>query len=322
MSVPLSSPVDPTPRNGVTPAVAWLIAANVGIYFLQVALFGAENVANWFSLSSETFPGQWWAIATYMFVHANLLHIATNMFTLWMFGPRIERVFGTRSFTYFYFWCGLGGAIFQLLFVRNSAVIGASGAVVGVVLAYALRWPTEEVYLFGVIPMQTRWLAIWMLAVNVGMALATMTGYSNSTTAWMTHVGGLAFAWLYLNAPLIPSLERIHRHVSTVPDTSDPHPIPRIPRSHRHTEEGGERQTESITGTETPHTVDEVLAQSNALITHQPSPTTIMPTAPKAPEHADAINTLLDKISRHGIDSLTPIERQLLEDVSRRLRNS
>jgi len=320
MSAPPYSTVDPTPSNGVTPAVAWLIAANVGIYFLQVALFGAENVANWFALSSQTFPSQWWTIGTYMFVHANLLHIATNMLTLWMFGPRIERLFGTRSFTYFYFWCGLGGAIFQLLFIRNSAVIGASGAVVGVVLAYALRWPNEEVYLFGAIPMQTRWLAIWMIAVNAGMALATMTGYSNSTTAWMTHVGGLAFAWLYLNAPLVPSLERIRRHVSTVPDNPDPNPIPRIPRSHRHTGDSIEREGETITGT--PHTVEEVLAQSNALITHQPSPTVMPPTTPKEPEHADAVNALLDKISRHGMDSLTPAERRLLEDVSRRLRNS
>ena len=92
----------------------------------------------------------------------------------------------------------MGGAVFHLLFTHSDAVVGASGAVVGVMLAYALRWPDEEIYLFGVIPMKARWLAVWMIAVNAGMALADMTGYVDSITAWMTHVGGLAFACGYI----------------------------------------------------------------------------------------------------------------------------
>jgi membrane associated rhomboid family serine protease len=310
MSAPQYSPIDSTPRHGVTPAVAWLIAVNVGVYFLQVSMFGDETIAAWFALTSDTFPNHWWAVGTYMFVHANLVHLATNMVMLWMFGPRLEQVFGTRHFAYFYLWCGLGGAIFQLLFVRSGGVIGASGAVVGVVLAYALRWADDEVYLLGVIPMKARWLAIWTIAVNVGMALATMTGYTSSTTAWVTHVGGLAFAWLYLHAPLGPSLERIRRHVATVPDDSDPHPIPKTRRSPRH--RGGDGGD--------PQTTDEVVAQSNALVARRPS-TAIIPIL-KAREDVADVNALLDKISRHGIQSLTPSERQLLEDVSRRLRKS
>ena len=302
-------------RNGITPAVAWLLAANVGVYFLQVTLFGSENVSDWFALASETFPSHWWAVFTYMFVHAGLMHLGANMVTLWMFGPRVERLFGTRSFTHFYFWCGLGGAVFQLLFVRNGGVIGASGAVVGVVLAYALRWPDDDVYLFAMIPMKTRWLAIWTIAINVGMALATLTGYTNSSTAWMTHVGGLVFAWLYLNAPLGPSLERIRRHVTMVPDDPDPHPIPKLRRRRRH--ESDELEDEESGGG---MTVEEIVAQSNALAMRQPSATVV--SVPKAPEPAENVNTLLDKISRHGLQSLTPHERQLLEEFSRRLRNS
>jgi membrane associated rhomboid family serine protease len=139
------------PRTGITPAVQWLIVANVGVYFLQLAIFGGDSIAAWFALTGDAFPSHWWKIGTYMFVHAGIMHLAANMFMLWMFGPRVEHVFGTRNFSYFYIWSGVGGAIFHLLFVQNGLVIGASGAVVGVILAYALRWPDEEVYLLGVI---------------------------------------------------------------------------------------------------------------------------------------------------------------------------
>ena len=297
-----------TPYRRVTPAVGWLIAVNVGVYFLQlVTFFGADSVTEWFALSPLTFPQHWWAVGTYMFVHAGLIHVATNMIMLWMFGPRVEHAFGTRSFTYFYLWCGLGGAVFHLLFTHEGAVVGASGAVVGVVLAYALRWADEEVYLLGVMPMKARWLAIWTIAINVGMALANMTGYTNSTTAWMAHVGGLAFAWLYLHAPTVSSLDRIRRHVAAVPDEPEPRPIPKASRQKRHEEP--------------PPTADEAVARSNALVKRRPASIVSMLTSQPHPP-ADDVNALLDKISREGIQSLTPAERQLLDDVSRRLRSS
>ena len=111
-----------------------------------------------------------------MFVHAWLAHIAFNMLTLWMFGPRLEHVWGTRSFLQFYIWCGLGGAIAHLIFAQHTAVIGASGAISGVLVAYALRWPDEEVYLFGVIPMKSRWLIAAMIGMNIIFASVAELG--------------------------------------------------------------------------------------------------------------------------------------------------
>jgi len=89
----------------LTPAVQWLIAANVGIYFLQLTLFGASGVFNALGLSGDRFPGTWWTLVTYMFVHGGLLHLAFNMLALWMFGPRIENLWGAKGFLYFYLWC-------------------------------------------------------------------------------------------------------------------------------------------------------------------------------------------------------------------------
>ncbi len=290
---------------GVTPAVRWLLAVNVGVYFLQLVLFGSDNVAGWLGLAPEDFPGKWWTVGTYMFVHAGLMHLGLNMLMLWMFGPRMEREFGTRSFTYFYLWCGLGGAVFHLLFVQRGLVVGASGAVVGVVLSYALRWPDEDVYLFGVMPMRARWLAVWMIAWNVGMAIADMTGFSRSGTAWMAHVGGLVFAWLYINAPKSSSLEKIRRHVSTVPDETEVRPIP--PRGQR------ARKRESMPA------ADEAVARSHSIHKKRPIPVDAVATQPRR-RRSDDIDALLDKISKEGIGSLTAEERLLLEDVSRRLR--
>ena len=99
----------------MTPAVQWLIAANVGVFFLQVTLFGGNSVFAALGLDPSRFPAEWWTIVTYMFVHGGLWHIAFNMLSLWMFGPRIESLWGARSFIYFYLWCGIGGAVFQLL---------------------------------------------------------------------------------------------------------------------------------------------------------------------------------------------------------------
>lgn len=293
-------------QRGVTPAVRWLLAGSIGLYFLQLTLFGTGNVSDLLALSDSTFPDQWWTPLSYMFVHASLLHLALNMFTLWMFGPRLERAWSTRSFTYFYIWCGLGGAVFHLLFARGSAVVGASAAIVGVVLAYALRWPDDELYLFGVLPVKARWLALWLIAVNVGMALASVAGLGGgSTTAWVAHAGGLAFAWLYLHAPSGASLERIRQQVSTIPDESDTRPIPRVQRARRR-----EKPEESS---------DEVVARSNAVVQRRPTLPAVIAPVLRHPPDTDA---LLDKISHHGLDSLTREERRALEEASRRMRGS
>lgn len=292
--------------GGITPVVGWLVALNVAVYFLQLASpVGARDMAAWLGLWSDQFPAHWWAVGTYMFVHAGFAHMATNMIMLWMFGPRVETSFGGRSFLYFYLWCGLGGAVFHLLFVQHGSVVGASAAVVGVIIAYALRWPDDDVYVLGIWPMRVRWLAVFTIALNVGMALADVTGLATSSTAWMAHVGGLAFAWLFLHAPTSSSLDRIRRHVSTVPDETTPQPIPKVQRPKRR---------------DVPQGADEAVARSNAIVKRRPAQP-VLP-SPKAEKPAPAdVDALLDKISREGMESLTSAERQLLEEISRRMRN-
>jgi membrane associated rhomboid family serine protease len=286
----------------ITRAVQWLLALNVGIYFLQLTLFSQESIYSALALNPASFPRNWWTVVTYMFVHAWLAHLAFNMFTLWMFGPRLEQIWGTRTFVQFYLWCGIGGALAHLIFAQHTAVIGASGAISGVLVAYALRWPDEEVYLFGVIPMKSRWLIAAMIGMNIIFALSPGSGID-----WTAHVGGMAFGWLFLKLSSLGGLTRVRGWVSAVPDESEdmPRAVPRNRSPMRDQARG----------------VDEVVARSNAVVLRESKPLQHAPRQESPKEYAARVNRVLDKISQHGMNSLTREEKRLLEEMSRKLRD-
>lgn len=299
-----------TSQPRMTPAVQWLIAANVGVYFLQLTLFGSNNVFGALGLDPARFPATWWTIVTYMFVHAGLLHISFNMLTLWMFGPRIEEVWGAKQFVYFYLWCGIGGGIAHLLLEGSAGLVGASAAIMGVLLAYALRWPDEDVYLFGVIRMKTRWLVLWLVVINLAMGISTAKG--GSGIGWFAHIGGLAFGWVFLRVSAFGGLDNFRKWVSPVPD--EPEDVFRaLPRPRAKPRDRGERS----------EPIDEIVAKSNA-IAARPVRSAILPraTSNSPGNPAERLNIVLDKISKHGIESLTSEEVRLLEEMSRKLRGN
>lgn len=298
----MSELYEATESPRMTRAVQWLLALNIGVYFLQLTLFSSDAVFSSLALNPARFPGSWWTIVTYMFVHSWLAHLAFNMFTLWMFAPRLEHAWGTRAFVQFYLWCGAGGAVAHLLFARDSAVIGASGAISGVLVAYALHWPDDEVYLFGVIPMKSRWLIAAMIGMNIIFALSPSSGID-----WTAHVGGMGFGWLFLKLYSLGGLDRVRGWVSSVPDESEemPRAVPRTRSSMRDRGRG----------------VDEVVARSNAVVLRESKPLQHVPKQETPKEYAARVNLVLDKISQQGIESLTGDERRLLEDMSRKLRD-
>jgi membrane associated rhomboid family serine protease len=286
----------------MTRAVQWLLALNIGIYFLQLTLFGSDAVYSALALDPARFPATWWTVVSYMFVHAWLAHLAFNMFTLWMFGPRLEHEWGTSAFVKLYLWAGIGGAIAHLLFAQHSAVIGASGAISGVLVVYALRWPDEEVYLFGVIPMKSRWLVAAMLAMNIIFALSP-----SSRIDWTAHIGGMAFGWIFLKLYSAGGINRVRGWVSAVPDETEdmPRAVPR-----------GRSPMRDRT-----RDIDEVVARSNAVVLRETKPVQHVPKQETPKEYAARVNRVLDKISQQGIESLTRDERRLLEEMSRKLRD-
>ena len=286
----------------ITPAVAWLLAINVGVFFLQLAVFGESNVFRALGFDSVAMPAGWWTMATYMFVHAGLAHLAFNMFALWTFGPRVEAEWSTRGFTAFYLWCGLGGALTHLILVRSGVLVGASAAVYGVMLAFAVRWPDEEVFVFGIIPMKTKWFVGWMVVANLALAMAAQGGSGGTSIAAVARLGGLAFAWIYIKGPGSGGIERFRRRVAAVPD--EPDEMPRaVPKPQPRTRDSSLSRT------------DAVVAKSRAV-----TPKLLPPPGDTRKRRAEELNRVLDKISQSGVESLSADERTILERFSRELR--
>ncbi len=287
-------------------AVYWLIGLCVSVFFVQTTLVGDVNMQNALGYTTGDIAAHSvWTIVTYMFVHGGLMHLALNMWTLWLFGPRVERAWGASTFTWFYLWCGLGGWAFHAMIQKDGGtLIGASAAILGVAVAYASRWPNEEVFFFGVVPMKVKWLVALMALMNIVMAI--IDHGSVGGTAYAAHLGGIVAALVYLHAPNTGSLDRFRRGIAPAPDYGDESPRP-VPKS-------------SVRPRE--REVDEIVAQSKAVVSRTRS--TVAPralTAAVADKPSTALDAVLDKIASSGMESLTVAERMLLDEWSRRLRD-
>jgi membrane associated rhomboid family serine protease len=131
-----------------------------------------------------------------MFLHGGFWHIAFNMYVLFIFGPRVEIRLGSRQFILMYVVAGLTGALLYLPFNWGSPIpmIGASGAIFGVMLAFAYYWPREKIFLFMVLPMEVRTYVVGLTAVSLFLQFSSGGG----TVAHLAHLGGFLGAFLYL----------------------------------------------------------------------------------------------------------------------------
>jgi membrane associated rhomboid family serine protease len=290
-----------TPR--FTVGVQALIAINVAIYYLQiVGIFGPLDRTLGFAVPME---GRWWTIATYMFVHAGFWHLLANAYTLYLFGPRLEQAWGTKRFLRFYLFCAVVGLLAHAAFIHDrSALIGASAPIFGVIVAYAMQWPTDEVFLFSVVPLRV-WTAVWaLITINVAVGIYVGGVTAGLHFAYLAHLGGAIGGWAFMRTPGAPSLEQLRQRVSRVPDAEEP-PRP-IPRSQPRSRERDD--------------TDEIVQRSRALLARR-APSRVG--VPKGTEsRREELNRVLDKISAHGIDSLTEDERRTLEEMARQLRDS
>lgn len=174
----------------MTSWVTTLLVANVAMYFVQQTMPGLTGML--------AFQPQWalvqpWTFVTYMFLHGSLSHLLFNMLALYFFGPQVESRLGGRGFLGLYFASGLAGAALSMLF-SGAPIIGASGAVFGVQLAFARYWPRERILIWGIIPVEARVLVLVMTA------LALFGGFTGSRdgVAHFAHLGGFLGGWLFL----------------------------------------------------------------------------------------------------------------------------
>jgi membrane associated rhomboid family serine protease len=191
-----------------TPAIKALIIANVTVfvvtYFLPVL-----QVPLWLT-PQDVVHGQVWRLVTYMFLHAGPMHILFNMLFLWMFGVELERMWGTRNFVKYYFVTGVAAALttivvsfvplFDLGSLYFARTVGASGAVVAVLLAYGLYFPNREILFYGIFPIRVKYFLLILGAISL---------FTAGNIAHSTHIGGAVAGYLYLKGGRVHLLSEI-----------------------------------------------------------------------------------------------------------------
>ncbi|MGQ0562419.1 MAG: rhomboid family intramembrane serine protease [Gemmatimonadota bacterium] len=257
----------------LTPWVKRLMIANGAIF---IATWVMPWLISYLAFQPSAVLLRPWTLLTYMFTHGGFWHIFFNLLALFFFGPPIEERWGSQEFIKYYMVCGLGGAALSFVFAFNSPVVGASAAVYGVMLAFAMMWPDVPIYIWGIFPVKAKWLVI---ALGV-LSFLSAFGGSADNVAHFAHLGGFAAGYLYFKidrktgGPFLKMRKLFtRRRFKVVPGASGK---PEPPRARRRDE-------------------DRVL---------------------------DEVDRVLDKISTQGMASLTPEERRLLDEVSRRYRQN
>jgi len=202
--------------GSLTPVVKNLLIINVAVYLVQIftAKMGAiPPLIYAFALRPFEVTHHFgiWRLVTYMFLHGSFLHIFFNMFTLWMFGCEVERALGSKYFLKYYFMTGIGAGLFHVLFNWGSPynVIGASGAIYGVLVAFAVLFPhrTITLLLFFVLPVRMK--AWHLVTIFVGLSLISgiqgqVFGVSDGV-AHLAHLGGALIGYLLLRGNFLVS---------------------------------------------------------------------------------------------------------------------
>ncbi len=194
----------------ITPVVKWLLIINGLVFFLELRF--AEPLIGLFALwplvphglmTELPYSFQLWQLLSYSFLHGSLLHIGFNMYALWLFGIRLETLWGSQRFLYYYFVCVAGAGLVQLLVSSWSArygtvfpTIGASGGVFGILLAFGLTFPEERLaLLFPPVILKAKWFVLLYGAIELW---AGITG-TQAGVAHFAHLGGMLFGFLLLH---------------------------------------------------------------------------------------------------------------------------
>ena len=174
--------------------VSTIVVACVAVFVLQSLYPGLTDQLVWYPPDALERP---WTAITAMFAHGSFGHILFNMIALYVFGPRLEARLGGARFLGLYFASGIGGALLCFLQPQHP-VLGASGAIFGVSLAYARYWPKDIVLIYGIIPMTTRTMVIVFTLLSVGGAISPVPLPLMGNVAHLGHLGGFVGGWLYL----------------------------------------------------------------------------------------------------------------------------
>ncbi|MBS0260730.1 MAG: rhomboid family intramembrane serine protease [Planctomycetes bacterium] len=282
--------------GGTAPACKLLIALNIGVYLLQMVTLNSPGggVTGWFLLSPEDVLQRFqiWRLLTSAFCHSprDIWHIIFNMMALWWFGAPLEALYGSREFFKFYLTAAILSAVGflgvelllqQFVVHRIPSELGASGAVMAVLMLCALHYPTTKVYIMFVIPLELRWLVGLYVIYDLYPILRELGGAQVvDNVAHATHLAGLVYGFLYKKFDLRYS--RWLSHWSW----------PQVQRKARAVSR--QRQVKLYTPPQE---------------------------SPGGEELSRQVDEILAKISAQGESSLTEAEREILKEASRRYKN-
>jgi membrane associated rhomboid family serine protease len=191
----------------ITWAVRWIILANIALFAgqlllapLEVLTGGRERVVETFGFTAGSlFHGMLWQPVSYQFLHLGLMHLFMNMVWLFFFGPEVERLLGSRQFIRFYLACGALAVLITLVplavFGFSPTMCGSSGAIMGVMVAFAMIDPKRQFFLFPLpVPINAVGMVVLVLVMNL------ISGLNGSMAEMVTHLGGMAAGYGLMKA--------------------------------------------------------------------------------------------------------------------------
>jgi membrane associated rhomboid family serine protease len=304
------------------PGIKFLLISNVAVFLIEM-FFGAFHFAGGEDLKSliERYFALWpftaipgldahfmpWQLLTYMFLHGNFMHILFNMFALWMFGIEVENTWGTKKFLTYYTLCGLGAAAAHLILsttlgIASGPLVGASGGIFGVLVAYGVMFPDNRIVFFPIFfPIKARF------AVGIFIVIEVLSVGGNDNVGHLAHLGGAITGILYM---LITSGGHMlrQRGVSSTGTRWQP------------TSNGGAQKPAASFWKKPParpgYSVDADYTDVNERATPNQAEQNVKRGRVISQEEIDRI---LDKIAASGYQALTDEERDILFEASKRM---
>ncbi|MBK8576069.1 MAG: rhomboid family intramembrane serine protease [Elusimicrobia bacterium] len=192
----------PLAYRSLPPAVKSLLTITVAVFALQwlFSFIGGPNLVGIFGLTPGVVTGDFWVwqIVTYMFLHGGPFHLLFNCYMLWALGKVIEVQWGTKSFLFYYFLCGGGAAVVNVLVEPHALipVVGASGAIYGLLVAFAMMYPDAVFLVMFIVPLKAKHAVIFFAILELMFSASANTSH----VANLAHLGGLATGFLYLKS--------------------------------------------------------------------------------------------------------------------------
>ena len=300
----------------MTPWVKRLLIAN-GVVFAVSLVVGGEPLFRLFAFAPARIWDQPWGMLTYMFVHAGFWHLLMNVLFIFFFGPPLESRWGSPIFIRFFVLCGLGGVLLSFAF-SDAAIVGASAACYGMMLAFAMIWPNAPVYIWGLVPVRVKWLVIFLVAISFLSAV----GPHGGGIAHLAHLGGAIAGFGMMKSGWLPTF------AAGVPGLGGP-----VPGA------GGARRRGGAVGTRPARWWKDLARRARSRARRRGRRGWVVRDgggtggrddssgrgahgrrAERERTELDRVDAVLDKISAEGMSALTAEERDLLDRVSRQTR--